>query len=154
MFGFAEMQISHQMDIHGGPPQNPSTGDVVHWRSSEQSLITKSTCESELLATNDALEQSENIGLQFAEINPRPRQYEVSSENSAACAVIFKGPENRWRTRHIAVKGTWLDQRSEFGTQLAYLETKHMIADSLAKGIGANKLPQIRNNLRLLDYCY
>ena len=44
------------------------------------------------------------------------------------------------------------DQRVEFGTQLPYLETKHMIADSLTKGMGANKLPQLRMNLRLLDY--
>ena len=62
------------------------------------------------------------------------------------------GPESQWRTRRTAVKGMRLHQRTEFGTQLSYLDTQHMLADSLAIPLGANKLPQVRDNLRVLDY--
>ena len=38
-------------------------GNLVQWRSSRQDLVAKSTCEAELIATSEALQQGENISI-------------------------------------------------------------------------------------------
>ena len=68
--GFTEMQVLRQM-VGSLIKEQSSSIEVRHrtlcpvifvrWRSSKHSLITKSTCETELLAANDALEQAERM---------------------------------------------------------------------------------------------
>ena len=59
--------------------------------------------------------------------------------------------ETAWRTRHISVKALWLHQMSSRGTKFTYQPTSEMAADSLAKGLGASRLPQIKEDLCLVE---
>ena len=44
---------------HGITSTQRQGGNLVQWRSSRQDLIAKSTCEAELIATSEALQQGE-----------------------------------------------------------------------------------------------
>ena len=61
------------------------------------------------------------------------------------------GSETAWRTRHISVKALWLHQMSRRGIKFTYQSTSDMAADSLTKGLGASRLPQIKEDLCLVE---
>ena len=44
---------------HGVTSENKNGGNLVQWRSNRQDLIAKSTCEAELIAPSEALQQTE-----------------------------------------------------------------------------------------------
>ena len=52
---------------HGITSHQRKGGNLVQWRSSRQDLIAKSTCEAELIASSEALQQGENIAIVVAE---------------------------------------------------------------------------------------
>ena len=108
-------------------------GNLVQWRSSRQDLIAKSTSEAELIASSEALQQGENIAIVVAEMTNKSCEIEVSSVNAASLHMIRNGSETAWRTRHRGIKFT-------------YQPTAEMAADSLAKGLGASRLPQARED--------
>ena len=65
--------------------------------------------------------------------------------------MIRNGSETAWRTRHISVKALWLHQMARRGVKFAHQSTAEMAVDSLTKGLGASRLPQIREDLCLID---
>ena len=64
---------------HGSTSSQRLGGNLVQWRSSRQDLITKSTCEAELLASSEALQQEENSATVVAEMTNKSCEIEVSS---------------------------------------------------------------------------
>ena len=79
-------------------------GNLVQWRSSRQDLIAKSTCEAELIASSEALQQGESISIVISEVINASCDIEVSSDDAAALHMVRNGSETAWRTRHIALK--------------------------------------------------
>ena len=79
---------------------------------------------------------------------------EVSSDNAAALHMLCNGSKTKWRTHHISVKALWLHQMSKRGIKFTYQPTSEMAADSLTKGLGASRLPQIKEDLCLVDDQY
>ena len=126
-------------------------GNLVQWRSSRQDLVAKSTCEAELIAASEALQQGENISIVISEMTNACCDIEVSSDNAAALHMVRNGSETAWRTRHISVKALWLHQMSRRGIRFTYQSTSDMAADSLTKGLGASRLPKIKDDLCLID---
>ena len=53
---------------HGVTSDHRQGGNLVQWRSSRQHLVAKSTCEAELIATSEALQQGENISIVVSEM--------------------------------------------------------------------------------------
>ena len=106
----------------------------MQWRSSRQDLVAKSTCEAELIAANEALQQGENISIVISEMINASCDIEVSSDNAAALHMVRNGSETAWRTRHISIKALWLHQMSRRGIKFTYQSTSDMAADSLTKG--------------------
>ena len=137
--------------LHGVNSTSHTGGTLVQWRSGRQDLIAKSTCEAELIATSETLQQCENVSIVISEMTSKSCSIEVSSDNSASLYMVQNGPETAWRTRHIRVKALWLHQMSQRGIAFSYQSTHTMAADSLTKGLGAGKLPAIREALRLED---
>ena len=133
---------------HGITSENKNEGNLVQWRSSRQDLIAKSTCEADLIASSEALQQGENIAIVVAEITNRCCEIEVSSDNAASLHMIRNGSETAWRTRHISEKALWMHQMAEGRTHQSAAE---VAADSLAKGVRASRLPQIREDLKLIE---
>ena len=66
-------------------------GNLVQWRSSRQDLVAKSTCEAELIAASEALQQGENISIVIAEMTNACCEIEVSSDNAAALHMVRNG---------------------------------------------------------------
>ena len=79
----------------------------------------------------------------------------VSLPNKGKVVTLFNGDlagsEAAWRTRHISVKALWLHKMSRRGIKFTYQPTSEMAADSLTKGLGASRLPQIKEDLRLIE---
>ena len=132
---------------HGITSNQRQGGNLVQWRSSRQDLVAKSTCEAELIATSEALQQGENISIVISEMTNASCDIEVSSDNAAALHMVRNGSETAWRTRHISVKALWLHQTSRRGIKFTYQSTSDMAADSLTKGMGASRLPEIKDDL-------
>ena len=128
---------------HGITSHQRKGGNLVQWRSSRQDLIAKSTCEAEWIASSEALQQGENIATVVAEMINKSCDIEVASNNAGSLHMIRNGSETAWRTRHISVKALWLHQMARRGTKFTYQSTSEMAADSLTKGLGASRLPQI-----------
>ena len=78
---------------HGITSNQRKGGDLVQWRSSRQDLIAKSTCEAELIASSEALQQGENISIVISEMINASCEIEVSSDNAAALHMVRNGSE-------------------------------------------------------------
>ena len=90
---------------HGITSNQKKGGNLVQCRSSRQDLIiAKSTCEAELIASSEALQQGENIAIVVAEMTNKSCEIEVSSGNAASLHMVRNGSETAWHTRHISVK--------------------------------------------------
>eukprot|EP00971_Amphidinium_carterae_P254923 5060843-Amphidinium_carterae.2 len=74
----------------------------MHWKSNKQSLVTKSSCEAELLSLVSAAETSEILGLHNAEGMRSSNSYESSSDNTA-CLSPLNSTHPSFRNRHISV---------------------------------------------------
>ena len=59
--------------------------NLVQWWSSGQDLIAKSTCEAELIASSETLQQGENIAIVVTEMT------KVSNDNAASLHMIRNG---------------------------------------------------------------
>ena len=104
---------------HGITSHERKGGNLVQWRSSRQDLIAKSTCEAELIASSEALQQGENIAIVVAEMINKSCEIELSS----ALHLIRNGSETAWRTRHISVKALCLHQMARRGIKFTYQPT-------------------------------
>eukprot|EP00971_Amphidinium_carterae_P116921 2315418-Amphidinium_carterae.1 len=49
--------------IHGGTSEDIYVGNLIHWKTNEQTFVTKNSCEAELLALVSAAESAEIISL-------------------------------------------------------------------------------------------
>eukprot|EP00971_Amphidinium_carterae_P044299 871285-Amphidinium_carterae.1 len=58
-------------------------GNLIHWKSSKQTLVTKFSCEAELPALVSGVETSEILGLYNFECLKTKNAYEASSDNTA-----------------------------------------------------------------------
>ena len=86
----------------------------------------------------------QNISIVISKMINASCDIEVSSDNAAALHMVRNGSETAWRTRHSSVKALWLHQMSRRGIKLTYRPTSEMAAYSLTKGLGASRLPQIK----------
>ena len=136
---------------HGITSYQRKGGNLVQWRSSRQDLIARSTCEAELIASGEALQRGENIAIVVAEMINKICDIEVSSDNAASLHMVRNGSETAWRTRHISVKALWLHQMARRGIKFTYQPTSEMAEDSLTRGLGASRLPQIKEDLCLIE---
>ena len=84
------------LSIMVSPPIKGRVGNLVQWRSSRQDLVAKSTCEAELIAASEALQQGENISIVISEMTNASCEIEVSSDNAAALHMVRNGSETAW----------------------------------------------------------
>ena len=121
------------LSIMVSPPMQERVVTLFNGGPSRQDLVAKSTCEAELIATSEALQQGENISIVISEMTNACCDIEVSSDNAAALHMVRNGPETAWRTRHISVKALWLHQMSRRGIRFTYQSTSDMAADGLTR---------------------
>ena len=120
---------------HGITSNQKNSDNLVQWQSRKQDLIAKSTCEAELIASREALEQGESIATVVAEMTNKSCETEVLSDNAASLHMIRNCSETAWRTRHISVKALWMHQVVRRGIKFTYQPTAEMAADRLTKDL-------------------
>eukprot|EP00971_Amphidinium_carterae_P264598 5248887-Amphidinium_carterae.1 len=52
--------------VHGGTSEDIFRGNLIHWKSNKQTLVTKSSCEAECFALVSAAESAEILVLHNA----------------------------------------------------------------------------------------
>ena len=137
---------------HGITSNQKKCGNLVQWRSSRQDLIAKSSCEAELIASSEALQQGENIAIVVAEMTNKSCEIEVLSDNTASLHMIRNGSETAWRTRHIRVKALWMHQMARRGLKFTYQPTAEMAADSQRALVPAIWQQTTKNSRRSLSH--
>ena len=117
----------------GVTSQNNHGGNLVQWRSSRQDLLAKSTCEAELIASSEALQQGDKVAIVVAEMTNQSCEIDMFNDNAASLRMIRNGSETAWRTRHISVKALRMHQMGKRGIKFTHMPTTEMAADSLTK---------------------
>ena len=136
---------------HGITSNQRLGGNLVQWRSSRQDLVAKSTCEAELIATREALQQGENISIAVSEMTNAAvtlRFPAIMQQHS-----IWFGMDQRQHGEHVisASKHCGFTRCLGEGLNFTYQSTSDMAADSLTKEMGASRLPKIKDDLCLID---
>eukprot|EP00971_Amphidinium_carterae_P352616 6492676-Amphidinium_carterae.1 len=153
----SEMDLQLFADISFSPEGDRSPCGVVAllrnncvtWRTFKQSLTTVSTCESELIASQEGLETGRIIQLLLSEVwaeeFPRvahvrlqysPTPFQLNSDNQAAISQALKANRNAFRTRHISYRGNRVaDAIDEKTCVLSWVATKSQVADHLTKPV-------------------
>ena len=90
-------------------------------RDPVDNLIAKFTCEAELIAPSEALQQGENIAIVVAEMANQSCEIEVLSDTAASLHVMRNNSETAWRTRRISVKALWIHQMAKRGIMFTHM---------------------------------
>eukprot|EP00971_Amphidinium_carterae_P293734 5831616-Amphidinium_carterae.2 len=128
----AKRSCTHSWRIHSTATRREI--GALEWKSTRQSLISKSSCESELLALVSGAELVEIMGLYSAESNCCSNVYEASTDNTA-CLTLLQAQRPTFRTRHISVRGEWLRLWQQQKMALSFVPSTKQVADALTKGM-------------------
>ena len=110
-------------------------GRLVHWTSSRQSMVTMSTCESELLAQLTGVKLGLGIHELVVEFLGGSRNVHINlkGDNMAAMHTIRNDVTN-WRTRHYMMYASWLREKvEEMEISLIHIPGKQLVADGLGE---------------------
>lgn len=86
---------------------------LVHYHSSKQSIISKSSTEAELIAVTDAANQAIHLRSFLIAQGYEERPAILFQDNMFAIALIKKGKSGSMRTRPINIRYYWLNECCE-----------------------------------------
>jgi hypothetical protein len=123
-------------------------GGAVFAKSSTQELVTKSSCEAEIVGLSTGSTQvlwtRYFLLSQGYELGPAT----VHQDNQGAITMIQKGKSTSDRTRHIHIRFFFVHDRIQSGEiKLAYCPTGDMLADILTKPLARTPFVRLRNIL-------
>ncbi len=110
---------------------------LVHYHSSKQPIIAKSSTEAELIAVSDSANQAIHLRSFLIAQGYPERPAILYQDNMSAIALIKKGKSGSMRTRHICIRYYWLHEQCEIGTtMIVYKPTGDMgAANILTKAV-------------------
>ena len=110
---------------------------LVHYHSSKQSIITKSSTEAELVGATDGSNQVIHLRSFLIAQGYEEKPAILYQDNMSAIALIKKGKSGSMRTRHIDIRYYWLTERCEEGiVVIVYMPTEQMgAANILTKAV-------------------
>jgi hypothetical protein len=117
-------------------------------KSSKQKLVTKSSTEAELVAVSDVIGQ-----ILWINNFLRSQGYDVPAakilqDNLSTIALINNGKSNSARTRHIAIRYFFInDKVKSKEVHVEYVPTHDMIADLLTKPLQGQLFRDLRDKL-------
>jgi len=115
-------------------------GSVIYCRSMRQKRNTKSSTETELMATTDQVPNTLWVS-HFLEALHIPSFTSIpvvhcKQDNQSTMTLINKGPSNNQATRHIEIRHYWFtDFIINQELKLNYCPTEDMIADIMTKAV-------------------
>ena len=106
-------------------------------KSSKQKIVTKSSCESEVVAASDETGLLIHVN-EFLRIQGYEAEMEspgvLFQDNQSAIKLEVNGKSSSNRTKHISIRNFWLkDKVSQGDIVIEYLPSEDMIADLLTK---------------------
>ena len=110
---------------------------LVHYHSSKQPIIAKSSTEAELIAVTDASNQAIHLRSFLISQGYEERPAILYQDNMSAIALIKKGRSGSMKTRHISIRYYWLNEQCEMDiTSIVYKHTSEMgAANILTKSV-------------------
>lgn len=119
-------------------------GAAVSWRSKQQEIVTKSSCEAEYVAVDSAASEAVWLRLLLSELGYPQNPTTIYVDNNGSIDLAHN-PENHNRTKHIDVRFHYIRQLVENNeVELPWIETGKMLADTLTKPLGPAKFIQFR----------
>ena len=125
-------------------------GDVgaVHCRSAKQSIVSKSSMEAELVGLSDSANQGLHARNFLVRQGYRMAPVTVYQDNMSCMAIIARGRSGAERTRHIAIRYFWANERVDNGEmKIEDKGTKEMYANVLTKPLQGSQFVYERSCL-------
>jgi hypothetical protein len=117
-------------------------GDIVSWRSSKQTILTKSTMKVELTALDTAFAEAEWLRELLSDLpvveKPLPAIL-VNCDNQTLIIKVNSAKDNTKSTRHVkrCLKSV-MKLRNSGVITVAYVQTNKNLADPFTKGLSRN----------------
>lgn len=127
-------------------PCDEASGCTVYASSKKQKLITRSSCESELVAIYDSMEEILFVRNIFTEITGNTAPATLYQDNQSTITIAEQGPKAR--TRHIDRRYFYIREViAEKKIVLKKEDTNTMIADMFTKPIVGKRFRSLRSCL-------
>ena len=124
-------------------------GCPVGWLSLTQPFTTLSTCESELIASCEALTLAQALLPLWREISGEQPVW-IHYTDSVPCASVLMFPSGSWRTKHLRLRSRAFRELIENEELvLTHIAGKWQLADCLTKALARVRMAEL---LRYLDY--
>ena len=129
--------VHHDCKSHTGCAVGIGERALVHYHSSKQSIITKSSTEAELVGATDGSNQVIHLRSFLIAQGYEEKPAILYQDNMSAIALIKKGKSGSMRTRHIDIRYYWLTEKCEEGiVVVVYMPTEQMgAANILTKAV-------------------
>lgn len=111
-------------------------GDVgaMHYKSSKQSIVTKSSTEAELIALSDSANEGLHVRTFLLGQGHMVGPVTVYQDNTSCMALVERGRSGAERTRHISIRYFWLRERvGNKEATVVHKEIKEMYANVLTQ---------------------
>ena len=118
------------------------SGPVHRWHGKleEQSLVTTSSAETELLAASEGTTLMLSIDAMLSDFGVSPTRRELRVDNSAAITLASE-EGGSWRTRHLKVRAAALRQRLQDGwATISHCPGEWQLADGLTKILASRRM--------------
>jgi Reverse transcriptase (RNA-dependent DNA polymerase) len=117
-----------------GFPGNQGRTSYSIWVSKKQSIVARSTSESELIAATHMVEYGLWVTYMLRQLGYGEAIIELEQDNTASINFITRGRGTFQRTKHIKVRMFWIKMLIDTGELVVkYVPTAEMTADILTK---------------------
>jgi hypothetical protein len=117
-------------------------GGVVSWRSSKQTILTKSTMEAELTALDTASAEAEwlrELLLDLPVVEKPIPAILMNCDNQTVITKINSAKDNAKSTKHVKRRLKYVRNLRNFGViTVAYVQTDKNLTDPFTKGLSRN----------------
>jgi hypothetical protein len=115
-------------------------GNIIFARSAKQKIVTRSSTEAELVATEDASTYAPYLIKLCSELKLQVKPIVLFQDNKSAIIISLNGGTFK-RTKHMVGRLAYLRERINLGDiVLRYIPTKKMKADLLTKLLSSHEL--------------
>ena len=112
---------------------------LISWASKKQSIVALSSTEAEYVALCGAAQETVWLRNLLRDVGHSQAEATCVAEDNQGAMCLAKNPKDHTRTKHIDIKYHYTRQIIEAKTQLKYVPTGKMVADTLTKGLPKTK---------------
>jgi hypothetical protein len=114
----------------------------------KQSVVAKSTCESELIAVNKVGDHVEWAVQIMEELGYPQDTVIIAEDNKCSIEILKAGTGSFKRAKHIKVRYFWMKELIDTGrVMLQYVATEELVADILTKPLTGGRFKYLRGKL-------